>query len=159
MKIIKFDKETHWQQLRECVIELQDFEHVLDPRLPTGADIVDEYLPQMLVRCGNCEGQILVAEVDDVVAGYVTIMAKVSSAELEDGDIEYGLVADLLVRPGHRGSGLGRKLLLAAEDYAVAHNVKWLRIGVLAANRGARELYSSLGFSEFFVELEKRLVK
>jgi GNAT superfamily N-acetyltransferase len=157
LKILRFDERSHLQQLRRCVIELQDFERALDPRLPSGSDIVDEYIPQMLDRCKSCLGRIFVAEVDGDVAGYVTILTKVRSGELEDGDIEYGLVDDLVVRRRFRGSGLGRKLLAAAEEYAMDHNVKWLRIAVLAANRSAKELYSSMGFSELFVELEKNL--
>ena len=157
MKILRFDERTHLQQLRGCVIELQDFEHALDPRLPSGSDIVDEYIPQMLERCESCLGRIFVAEVDGDVAGYVTILTKVSSGELEDGDIEYGLVADLIVRQEYRGNGLGRRLLETAEDYASKHNVKWLRIAALADNHSAKELYSSVGFSELFVEFEKNL--
>ena len=141
------------------MIELQDFEHALDPRLPSGSDIVDEYIPQMLERCESCLGQIFVAEVDSDVAGYVTILTKVSSGELEDGNIEYGLVADLIVSQEYRGKGLGRRLLETAADYASKHNVKWLRIAALAANHSAKELYSSAGFSELFVEFEKNLTE
>ena len=72
------------QQLRACAIELQDFEHGLDPRLPTGSDIADEYVPQMLMRCKSCNGKIFLAEIDGDIAGYVTILTKVSSGELED---------------------------------------------------------------------------
>ena len=109
------------------------------------------------MRCKDCQGKIFLAEVDGDIAGYVTILTKVSSGELEDGDIEYGLVADLLVRKNHRGSGIGRKLLAAAESYARIQNVKWLRIAALAGNRQAIELYDSMGFSNLFVELEKKL--
>ncbi len=157
MNIIEFDRSAHLQQLRACTIELQDFEHALDPRLPTGSDIVDEYVPQMLMRCKDCEGKIFLAEVGDDIAGYVTILTKVSSGELEDGDIEYGLVADLLVRKNHRGSGIGRKLLDVAESYARDHDVKWLRIAALSGNRPAVEMYNSMGFSKLFVEFEKNL--
>jgi GNAT superfamily N-acetyltransferase len=145
------------QQLRACLIELQDFEHALDPRLPTGSDIVDDYVPQMFMRCKDCNGKIFMAEVDGDIAGYVTILTKVSSGELEDGDMEYGLVADLLVRKKHRGSGVGRKLLDAAESYARACDVRWLRIAALSDNRKAIELYTSLGFSGLYVEYEKNL--
>jgi len=157
LKIIDFERSIHLQQLRACVIELQDYEHALDRRLPTGSDIVDEYIPQMLMRCKNCQGQIFMAEVDGNIAGYVTILTKVSSGELEDGDIEYALVADLLVLKEYRGSGFGRKLLDAAETYARDHAVKWLRIAALAGNRPAIEMYSSMGFSHLFVEFEKEL--
>jgi GNAT superfamily N-acetyltransferase len=157
LKIVSFDERTHLQQLRGCVVELQDFERSLDPRLPRGSDIVDAYVPQMLQRCESCDGQIFIAEDDGKVAGYVTILTRVSSGELEDGNIEYGLVADLLVRQEWRGAGLGRKLLVVAEDYANDHHVKWLRVAALAGNRSAGELYQSRGFSELFVEFEKNL--
>jgi len=159
MNILNYDHRAHVQVLRDCVIELQDYERELDPRMPTGLDIVDEYIPQMMQRCKSCLGQVFVAEVDGNIAGYVTILTKVSSGELEDGDIEYGLVADLVVRQEYRGAGIGRALLEAAERYAIAHDVKWLRIAVLAANRGASELYSSMGFSELFLEMEKDLTQ
>ena len=125
--------------------------------MPSGLDIIDEYIPQMMQRCKSCLGQIFVAEVDGSIAGYVTVLAKVSSGELEDGDIEYGLVADLVVKRDFRGAGIGRALLESAESYAVDNDVKWLRIAVLAANRSAKELYSNMGFSELFFEMEKDL--
>ena len=157
MKILEFDKRVHLQQLRDCIIDLQDYERSIDPRMPSGSDIVDEYVPQMLHRCKSALGQIFVAEVDGNVAGYVSILTKVSSGELEDGDIEYGLVADLVVLKKYRGEGLGRELLARAEGYAKDHDVRWLRIAVLAANRSAKELYSTMGFSDLFVEMEKDL--
>jgi len=157
MKILEFDKRVHLQQLRDCIIDLQDYERSIDPRMPSGSDIVDEYVPQMLHRCKSTLGQIFVAEVDGNVAGYVTILTKVRSGELEDGDIEYGLVADLVVLQEYRGEGLGRDLLARAEEYAKDHDVRWLRIAVLAANRSAKELYSTMGFSDLFVEMEKDL--
>ena len=157
MKILEFDKRVHLQQLRDCIIDLQDYERSIDPRMPSGSDIVDEYVPQMLLRCKSALGQIFVAEVDGNVAGYVTILTKVSSGELEDGNIEYGLVDDLVVLQKYRGEGLGRDLLVKAEEYAKDHDVRWLRIAVLAANRSAKELYSTMGFSDLFVEMEKDL--
>ncbi len=157
LNILPYDNRAHAQALRDCVIELQDFERKLDPRVPSGSEIVDEYIPQMMQRCKSCLGQVLVAEVDGDIAGYVTILTKVSSGELEDGDIEYGLVADLVVRQAYRGAGIGRALLESAERYAIDHDVKWLRIAVLAANRSAKELYSSAGFSDLYVEMEKIL--
>jgi GNAT superfamily N-acetyltransferase len=130
---------------------------MLDHRMPAGKDIVDEYIPRMLERCEQCRGIILVAEVDGEVAGYATVLTKVTSDELEDGDLEYGLVSDLVVTKEFRGQGLGRHLLQAAESFAKAGDVNWLRIGVLAGNRAAQNLYTSMGYSNLYVELEKDL--
>ena len=159
MLICDFEKSTHLERLRECLVELQDFERLLDPRLPPGSDIVDEYIPHMLDRCIRCQGKVLIAEVNGEVAGFATILTKVKSEELEDGDLEYGLVSDLMVLEKYRKQGLGRRLLEEAESYARANEVKWLRIGVLAGNQAADNLYSSMGFSSLYIEREKQLTE
>lgn len=159
MVIREFDEHAHLERVRDCLIELQDSERVLDPRMPAGAEIADEYIPQMLERCEKCQGIVLVAEVDDEVAGYAAVLAKVRSDELEDGGIEYGLVSDLVVTQRFRRMGIGRRLLKAAESYARDRDVSWLRIGALAGNRSAQQLYASMGFSNLYVELEKDLTR
>ena len=139
------------------LIELQEFERRFDPRMPRGADIVDEYVADMLEQCRLYAGKVLVAELDGAVVGYATILTRVPNEELEDGDYEYGLISDLVVLESYRGRGFGRKLLGEAEAYARTAEVQWLRIGVLSDNRPALELYGSLGFSGRYTELEKNL--
>jgi GNAT superfamily N-acetyltransferase len=155
--IRKYNSETDAQQLRDCVIELQNFEREVDPRMPSGEEIVDDYIVAMLFRCRMCDGQVLVADVDGEIAGYVTMLNRVQSDDLDDGNLEFGLIADLLVRKAYRGTGLGRELIAAAESFAKEHGVRWLRISVMAQNAAARKLYASTGFSEIYVELEKDL--
>lgn len=157
MRIREFDCGADTMQLRKCVIELQDFERKLDPRLPTGEEIADMYISETLERCRACDGQILVAEIDGNIVGYVTILCRVQSDDLDDGNLEFGLIADLIVRDEFRGVGIGREMMVAAESVASAAKVRWLRISVLAANDPARQLYSSTGYSELYVELEKDL--
>ena len=157
MRIVDFDQRIHRTGVQSCVIELQDFERAIDPRMPRGADIVDEYLPQLLFRCKACAGQMLVAEVDREVAGYVVILTKVESEDIECGELVYGLVADLVVRDRFRGCGVGKSLLDAAEKYARSHDVSSLRVGVLTGNQAARKLYASRGYASIFIELEKDL--
>ena len=155
--ILGFDKTRHLSGLRVCVVELQDFERRIDPRIPPGAAIADAYIADMFKRCEECGGRILVAEVDGDVAGYATILPKVRSEQLKAGDLEYGLISDLIVLERYRGLGLGQKLLAAAEQYAKACKVRYLRIGVLAGNQVAESLYASSGFSPLYTELEKTI--
>ena len=157
MSIRRFSGDTDRAQVRACLIELQDFERQIDPRMPSGEDIAEAYIPDMLQRCIDSAGAILVAEIDRLVVGYVTILTKVSSDEIGAGDHEFGLITDVVVLREHRGKGLGKALLQAAETYAKENGVKWLRIGALAPNKSATTLYSSMGFSELYVELEKDL--
>jgi len=158
MNIRPYDKRNDYSQLRDCVIELQEFEREIDPRMPTGEAIADDYIAEMLNRCRSCDGGVLIADDNGTITGYVTVLNRVQSDDLDDGDIEFGLVADLLVRNAHRGRGVGRELMQAAEAFASSNDVRWLRVSVMAANHGARKLYASLGFGEIYVELEKRLL-
>ncbi len=157
MQIRPYVSDTDGEQLRACVIELQNFEREIDPRMPSGEEIVDDYVVAMLFRCRMCDGQVLVADVDGEIAGYVTMLNRVQSDDLDDGNLEFGLIADLIVRKAYRGTGLGRKLMAAAESFARKHGVHWLRVSVMAQNAAARKLYASTGFSEIYVELEKDL--
>lgn len=157
MKIREYDPDVDFAQLRDCVIELQNFERQIDARLPAGEDIADEYITQMRFRCRSCAGQILVADLEGDIVGYVTLLNRVQSDELHEGDTEYGLIADLVIKEAHRGTGLGRKLMQAAEAAATAYGVRWLRVSVMSENTSARKLYSSSGFSELYAEFEKDL--
>ncbi len=143
--------------VRACFIELQDFERSLDPRFPPGAEIVDDLISQMLDRCQKCGGRVLVAVLNEAIVGFVTILAKVRSEEIGEGEIEYGLVSDVVVASKYRKQGIGRKLLEAAELYAKSKGVRWLRIGVLAENHSADGLYDSIGFKRMYIEREKEL--
>ncbi len=157
MQIKEYNSQTHLSRVRECFVELQDFERRHHPGLPAGADIVDLYIPHMLERCEHCQGKVLVAEIGGEVAGYVTSLTKVKSEDLEDGDAEYGLVSDLVVAQEFRRRGIGRKLLEAAESFARTEEASSLRIGVLAGNQIAEDLYSSMGYALLYTELEKDL--
>ena len=152
-----FDEARHLTGVRACLIELQDFERSLDPRMPSGAEVVDDYIPKMLKRCVECNGIVLVAESNEKVAGFATTLIKVRSEELEDANIEYGLISDLIVSSQFRKRGLGKVLLQAAESYAECNGVRWLRVSVLAENHVADNLYDSMGFKKLLVEREKEL--
>ncbi|MCS6760380.1 MAG: GNAT family N-acetyltransferase, partial [Candidatus Devosia euplotis] len=137
--------------------ELQNFEHKLDARVPTGAAIVDDYVAQMFERARQADGKIIVAEVGNDVAGFVAVMARVSSGEIQDGDYEYAQITDLVVAPEFRRRGIGQKLLEAGEHFARSKSALTLRIGVLEQNRGAMQLYTAGGFDVLYSELEKSL--
>lgn len=157
MNIREFDINSDLEGVRTCLIELQNYECGLDPRMPAGVEVVDPLFADMMTRCAAFNGRILVAAEGPEIAGYVTVLARVESGDIEDGGLEYGLVTDLMVREAFRNLGVGRRLLEAAEACATECGVRWLRVEVLAQNHGARDLYSSFGFSEHIVSMEKQL--
>jgi ribosomal protein S18 acetylase RimI-like enzyme len=157
MIVRDYDRDADFDGVRACLIELQEFERRIDRRKPTGDEIANAYISDALSQCAECHGRILVADEGGNVAGYATILAKVRSDSLDDGDLEYAYLADLVVRAAYRGRGIGRELMARAEAYARDEGAKWLRVCVLAENEHARRLYSASGFSELYVDFEKDL--
>ena len=66
-------------------------------------------------------------------------------------------VSDLIVSAAHRGRGIGRRLLRAAEALAREAGARTIRLSVKAGNVGARSLYAAEGFEEAEIYLEKPL--
>lgn len=142
---------------RACVVELQDAERGIDPRLRTGDFIADDYLAQMHARCRNHTGAIFVAEYCNEIVGLVMVLARVHFELLDEPSGDYALVAELVVRDGFRRRGIGRALLYCAEQYASDAGAAELQIGVLSENTAARDLYLHEGFAPYKETLSKPL--
>jgi GNAT superfamily N-acetyltransferase len=72
------------------------------------------------------------------------------------GGVE-GFVYDVAVDPGLRGRGVGRAIMLAAEDAARSSGATSLRLNVFGHNVAARRLYDGLGYEVEAVQLGKRV--
>ena len=64
-------------------------------------------------------------------------------------------VSDLAVAPGREGSGVGGRLLAAAEDWARGHGCRYITLGVFPANERARRLYERHGFGVDLLRMAK----
>jgi ribosomal protein S18 acetylase RimI-like enzyme len=125
--------------------------------MPPGEQIADRYLERMFRRCAEYDGVVLVAETEEAVSGFVSVWTRCRSSEPEDDPAEHGYVSDLVVSARHRGCGIGRALLRAAEARVREAGVDSFRVAVKAGNTGALSLYSAEGFEHSALYLEKRL--
>jgi RimJ/RimL family protein N-acetyltransferase len=85
---------------------------------------------------------VLVAVVDGVVAGYVSLHQSIplpSHAHVLE-------ITGLAVDPGFRGRGIGSRLVTEAQHEAARRGARKLSLRVLAPNASARALYESCGF-------------
>ena len=143
--------------VRRCIVELQDFERAIDPRLRPGESMADAYWEQLQARCAAKNGRVFVGEVDGTIAGFVAVLAREEFVELDDPPGHFAFVTDLVVMPPYRNQGVGRRLLTEAEAFARAAGAHELRIGVLAGNIAARHLYLAAAFVPHLEILTKRL--
>ena len=157
MIIRSYNKINDAQQLRNCVIGLQDFERKLDPRMPSGESIADDYLIEMFMQCRQFSGTVFVCELNQKIAGYITVHTKYVSEDVDDGPRKFGFISDVFVVDEFRGQGVGKALLKHAEKHAKKNGVSEMMIGVLASNKQARSLYIAQGFEEFAIKLEKKI--
>ena len=98
---------------------------------------------------------VLVARVDDAVAGYVALGA-VLPLESNSHVVE---IRGLAVDPARQGRGLGGLLLDAAGREASARGARKLSLRVLAVNTAARRLYEAYGFEVEGVLREEFLIE
>jgi ribosomal protein S18 acetylase RimI-like enzyme len=112
------------------------------PFTPSGASgrLFGDYVPLE---------DILVAEMDGAVAGYVMIGTRLAIP----ANRHVGRIRAVAVDPRWRRRGLGRALLEAAEREAVRRGYRKLMLTVLGCNQPAIALYTSLGYG-----IEGRLV-
>ncbi len=69
----------------------------------------------------------------------------------------YGYIENAFVRSEQRGGGVGRKLLDAAEAWAVSHGVEQLQLTVLAANELGVAVWTQTGFVPQNIRMAKNL--
>ena len=66
-------------------------------------------------------------------------------------------VYDIEIDEPHRGHGLGRATMLAAEDVARAAGHRFVRLNVFGWNTNAQALYRSLGYRTDSIQMSKPL--
>lgn len=105
-------------------------------RALTASDIEDR-----LAECSNGSRHILIAQRDGELAGYVDIRR----AGLQR--LSHGAFLELGIGKLYWGAGLGKRLMLAAEDWARKNDVIRIAFPVVSENLRAVGLYLRLGYS------------
>ena len=98
---------------------------------------------------------VMVAELDDVVVGYVY-------AGLEDTDYmalrgPAGALYDVLVDPAHRGKGIGSQLLDAALAFLKSRGAPRVVLSTASQNAAAQHLFEKAGFRRTMIEMTREL--
>jgi ribosomal protein S18 acetylase RimI-like enzyme len=136
---------------------LQAHESAYFDRLIPPSGIGADYVARLQADVADHQGHFIVAETDGVIAGYCTLLMLDSADERDEVFYTFAHVGDLAVHENHRNRGVGQALLDESEAVARRHGKKWLRLGVLADNAGARRFYERHGMRVGFMTMEKKL--
>jgi ribosomal protein S18 acetylase RimI-like enzyme len=104
------------------------------------------------------------ATVADVLAEEGASMSRVMSDDepvgwlwLAPAGSDSLFVYDIEIDEAHRGRGLGRATMLAAEDVARTAGHRFVRLNVFGWNTSAQALYNSLGYRTDAIQMSKPL--
>ena len=111
------------------------------PWLPGERGLTVSDIEDRLAECSSGGRRILIAERDGEVAGYVDIRR----ASLRR--LAHGAFLELGISKAYWGAGLGKHMMLAAEDWAKDSAVTRIAFPVVSENLRAIGLYLSLGYS------------
>ncbi|MGH7120978.1 MAG: GNAT family N-acetyltransferase, partial [Acetobacteraceae bacterium] len=142
-------------QLRQAIVELQDYERRRHATRLPGEQVADDYLDWMLHQADG-EGAVLVAERDGHFVGFVAGWIKQADfiAETPDSN-RFGYISDICVMPPHRGQRIASQLLGGIEQYLRRAGITRLRINALAVNASALTSYERAGFAPYEILYEK----
>lgn len=104
-------------------------------------DIEDNYAPQL---AGGRFYPLIAVDDDGNVLGHFIIRYP---RENDDTSVRFGFV---IVNPGLRGKGYGKKMLQLGIEYVKTNlNVQRIDLGVFANNDSAKHCYEAVGFKEY----------
>ena len=120
-------------------------EHALDLSKAEQA----ESLPEGMQTAGH---DLFVGVVDGEIVGNLWLF---TDPKLP---VQSTYIYDIEITEAHRGKGLGRQLLAAAEAWCGEHGSTSVRLNVFAPNKTARALYESAGYELTSMHMMKRIL-
>jgi ribosomal protein S18 acetylase RimI-like enzyme len=136
----------------------QQYEYAFEPNRRLDPPVADEYLAKTLTLLGERAGQIFVAADDaDNAVGWSIVVEQDDDIFVVAEERRYAYIAELFVVESLRGSGVGRALIAACEDWSRAHGLTVMQIGVLSGNARAHDIYRRQGYADYGIQLRKYL--
>jgi len=139
--------------------DLQDFERGLEANRTPGGEMADDHLTALESwAAGHPGGGVMVAKTGGQLIGFIIFgVDQAMGTYVPEETRSMGRISDLWVEPEHRGSGVARTLIDAAEARLRGAGLKRVEIYAVAGNTKALRLYQALGYGPYEVSLAKPL--
>lgn len=140
------------------ILGSQQFEHAFEPNRRLDPPVAEEYLAKILALLSERAGKIFVAadEADQAV-GWGIVVEQEDDIFVVAEERRHAYIAELFVVEPLRGSGAGRALIAACEDWGGARGLTVMQIGVLPGNVRAHDIYHRQGYADYGIQLRKYL--
>ncbi len=136
----------------------QNYEHAIEPNRRLDPMVAEDHLAKMLALLGERAGKLFVAADDaDQAVGWGVVVEQEDDIYVVAEERRYAYIAELFVVEPLRGSGAGRALIAACEDWARARGLTVMQIGVLPGNLRAHDIYRRQGYADYGIQLRKYL--
>jgi GNAT superfamily N-acetyltransferase len=142
----------------DFIMGSQRYEHAFEPNRRLDPPVADEHLAKMTALLAHCAGKILVAADErDEAIGWAIVVESEDDIYVVANERRYAYIAELFVIEPLRGTGAGRALIAACEDWAREHGIGVMQIGVLPGNSRAHGIYQRQGYADYGIQLRKYL--
>ncbi|HUS54366.1 MAG TPA: GNAT family N-acetyltransferase [Thermohalobaculum sp.] len=138
---------------------LQEFERGLEANRTPGGEMAEGHLTALESWAAeHPAGGVLVAKIANQLVGFIIFgVDRAMGTYVPEKTRSVGRISDLWVEPDHRGCGVTRALIDAAEARLRGAGLKRVEIYAVAGNANALRLYQALGYGPYEVSLAKRL--
>jgi len=140
--------------IESCLIELQEFERLIDPDRLEGIKVAEEYLKHLLSLCEAGHGKIFVVEINEEVVGMISVYIEDDKKHFRKKH-RFAYISDLIIMKEYQDKGITKELLERAETYAASKNVTSIHASILKGHEEGLAGYLRNGFHEFEVRVRK----
>ncbi|MFA9288326.1 MAG: GNAT family N-acetyltransferase [Weeksellaceae bacterium] len=142
--------------IKKCLIDLQEFERMLDPQRLEGIKVAHEYLAHLLQICETGKGKIYVVEMQEEIIGMISVYIEDSKKHFRKSH-KFAYISDLMILPEYKDRGIAKELLEQAEEYARKHGATAIQSAVLEKHLEGINEYLRNGFHKYEVIVKKTL--
>lgn len=140
--------QTNLRRVGNCIIrraEEKDLSSIININLITLPEHYSDYFFESILR--ELPEAFIIAELDDAIIGYIMCKIEFGFSNFRKlGFVKKGHVVSVAVLEQHRGSGLGKALMLEGINGVVSRKCDEIYLEVRTSNRSAIKMYEKLGF-------------
>ena len=156
VKMIRDARESDVSVLADAMVRLQNLHVDAFPNIykPFTASAAASHLTGLL-SLPDCNLRVLVRS--NQIAGHAILAVETTPASMFKHAQRYGHLTQIEVDPDYRRLGLGRALLLDAEEIAKKHELERIVLDVWAFNDSARDFFATGGYNAFGSKLVRSI--